>query len=825
MEAGVAASESELGPGPLLLRTAQPALAPAAEGGAGCGGANLAWYLQYGKPQLQPRRGRAALRLTARDLQGAPGTGLLFARQLLVARAGGGGGGSGNASGDASGNGNAAATGIQGWVVVVSGANPCSSFRAWLSVTIEQPGAPAAPSGTQAAGEAGAVGGDAREALEAEARRSLAAPARTVRHDVEVTPLAAPLPALVRAGRWPVRVRSEWHDVTQGRDYQSRAAWLLLLPPSAVAPLLQQPGAPHLGLDLAALAAGGSGSGGGGPPDSRTVTVTLTVWLAEPSHAPAFRLVAAPLPAQVPGQGGGAAGGGVAGGNAARAAAGGEEDDGLKDCLHTAVLLVGGGAGGVLQVLWAVSANRTYYSLERCAADPRGCSAVAAVLDPACKYRLELVPYISGRLPALLLANAGRLWLGAQLLALLAVAALTVAEATGAAEAEAAGHSDSNGDGASASVAGNHRRRRRRFGGWVLLPAEGLHVLQSALGPSRRSLELLAWTAVASVLLAWAAPPPHLEAERGGAAPEPDADAVGADAAQRSAPDLPRLLWPAVRLAAQVAGLCPQAHRPDCGWSPSYLPLGMLFAGDSGSTGGGRAMTHESAAEPQCALDWLALAAAALLACWLLTAVLQAAAAVAGVLTALLQATWFAVLTLPCRVLLVWPAGATRRALRRRFSGQACESVEGDAGLPRGDDERRAGLGAIGRCCGEAAVVAALVSLAGAPSAVPAAVLLASVLALARALTAPTTVLAGGPLPASASALLRPSARAVQWERRRHLAWLLYYAAYGASAAPAVAAALRRLLLRPRALAALLAAAGAGGGGSGGGPVDGAVRR
>ncbi|KXZ54163.1 hypothetical protein GPECTOR_5g260 [Gonium pectorale] len=107
-----------------------------------------------------------------------------------------------------------------------------------------------------------------------------------------------------------------------------------------------------MGLDLAALAAGGSG--GGGAPDGRTVTVIGTVWLANSSHAPAFRLVAAPLPSQGPGQGGGAAGGGVGGGNMARASAGGTEDDGLQDCLHTAVLLVGGGAGGVLQVLWAV---------------------------------------------------------------------------------------------------------------------------------------------------------------------------------------------------------------------------------------------------------------------------------------------------------------------------------------------------------------------------------------------------------------------------------------------------------------------------------------
>ncbi|GFR52177.1 hypothetical protein Agub_g14713, partial [Astrephomene gubernaculifera] len=94
-----------------------------------------------------------------------------------------------------------------------------------------------------------------------------------------------PLPPVVREGRWPVRVRSDWAEVMRGRDYQSRAAWMLLLPPSLVLPLMQRAGV--LPSDLAG---GGGGSGG-----DRTVTVTLTLWLGEPSYKPAFRVVAAPL--------------------------------------------------------------------------------------------------------------------------------------------------------------------------------------------------------------------------------------------------------------------------------------------------------------------------------------------------------------------------------------------------------------------------------------------------------------------------------------------------------------------------------------------------
>lgn len=79
-----------------------------------------------------------------------------------------------------------------------------------------------------------------------------------------------------------------WGEIQGGRDYQSRAAWLLLLPPALVEPLLQlQPGAPPLRP---------AGALGGGSSSKPTVTLTLTLWLAAaPSYEPAFRVVAAPL--------------------------------------------------------------------------------------------------------------------------------------------------------------------------------------------------------------------------------------------------------------------------------------------------------------------------------------------------------------------------------------------------------------------------------------------------------------------------------------------------------------------------------------------------
>ena len=186
-----------------LLRRAKPALAPAAAGGAACGGANLAWYLQYQSPAAQPRQGRTALRLLPYDLVGAPGTGRTFSWRL----------GRWQGAGDAS----RLPRGWSGWL---SGAQPCTAFRVWLSVVVEQPASPATAtaaaatagsssgSSSSSSGGSGGEGREALEELEAEVRRAAAAPARTLRHDVEVTALAAPLPAVVPEGRWHVRNRS-----------------------------------------------------------------------------------------------------------------------------------------------------------------------------------------------------------------------------------------------------------------------------------------------------------------------------------------------------------------------------------------------------------------------------------------------------------------------------------------------------------------------------------------------------------------------------------------------------------------------------------------
>jgi hypothetical protein len=94
---------------------------------------------------------------------------------------------------------------------------------------------------------------------------------------------------------------------------------------------------------------------------------------------------------------------------------------------------------------------------------------VAAVLDPACNYRFDLVPYAAERIPALMLAHVGLLWLGAQLLALLAVVASTSAAASTATPYAAAAEAT-----ADQGIPTSSRRSRR----WPVLPWETLGVLQ-----------------------------------------------------------------------------------------------------------------------------------------------------------------------------------------------------------------------------------------------------------------------------------------------------------------------------------------------------------
>ncbi|GIL79964.1 hypothetical protein Vretifemale_9200, partial [Volvox reticuliferus] len=297
----------------LLLTAAERALAPASVGGAACGGANLAWYLQYSEPRLlKPgKAGAARLRLLPSDVEGIPAAGQMYAWNLL--------GGSG-----------AKGARPRSWAAVISGSSPCSAFRVWLSVKVDYPAAAAAAGRSTADGSAAGAGlgasrrgagssdGErerAADKLEAEARRALEAPARSVRHDVEVTSLAAPLPAVAAKGRWLTRQRSEWYDIGKGRDYQSRAGWLLLLPRSILLPLLEQSGgAPLVGSlwngslrgegprgdgsrrDGNNSTGDGSGSGRRGKEDP-VVTLQLTLWLAAPTYQPAFHVRAEAFPA------------------------------------------------------------------------------------------------------------------------------------------------------------------------------------------------------------------------------------------------------------------------------------------------------------------------------------------------------------------------------------------------------------------------------------------------------------------------------------------------------------------------------------------------
>lgn len=87
-----------------------------------------------------------------------------------------------------------------------------------------------------------------------------------------------------------------WNDISQGRDYQSRAGWLLLLPSSLVLPLLQPTGSTLLqGLK----ARNRSGDVSKVDDKEPVVTLLLTLWLAEPSRKPGFKVVAESLPQPV----------------------------------------------------------------------------------------------------------------------------------------------------------------------------------------------------------------------------------------------------------------------------------------------------------------------------------------------------------------------------------------------------------------------------------------------------------------------------------------------------------------------------------------------
>lgn len=241
-----------------VMRRSAKAFQPPASviGGAACGGANLAWYEQYGQPQrvtpaapataVRSKKGKkkgsasttkygnntaafapAVLQLYESDMEGLPATGVLFSWRL--GRWGGDWGGVGlGVVGEAG--------GVEGWAGVVSGAQPCSGFRAWVSVVVEQReeghgagGHDAAGGDTEGSGSSSGGDGSSGDegpggwaALEAEARRELGQQGRAgagrgggggggggtwrrvLRHDAEVTGLAAPLPPLLPEGVWPV---------------------------------------------------------------------------------------------------------------------------------------------------------------------------------------------------------------------------------------------------------------------------------------------------------------------------------------------------------------------------------------------------------------------------------------------------------------------------------------------------------------------------------------------------------------------------------------------------------------------------------------------
>ncbi len=472
--------------------------------------------------------------------------------------------------------------------------------------------------------------------------------------------------------------------------------------------------------------------------------------------------------------------------------------------------------------------------LERCAAGP-GCAAAGLLLDPACSHAVELVPLAAPRLQQLLQGHAGRLVLGAQLAALAAVAAAVAA----ARRAEAVSEGKGEGKGgappvrgrkaatkpaATAQGEGGERVAARARGAWLrtpFLPAEALVVLQAAAAHAGlQGAAALAATAAVAAALTWL----------GGVA-RAAAEAV-AEAEARAPPAAVALAatWGAVRRGANLAGLCPAARRPDCGWG-TPLALSLPGAGAASASPG----------PPLCGLDWLALAAASLLLLAGLATGLQAAALLLGGVELLLRPAWWA---------LELPAGL--RPGRRAPHSRAAAGAR--------------------RWCLALLALSGVTAVSGSPSAVPGLWLLAAVLALARSAASRVALLAApppvppepAPRPAPPPALEGPDAtasppgaldvaqdvpqlwwrdewwdtpwrqednadapavawrarggapmslaeakaararalrahaayRARLWWRRAQLAWVLFYAAYAMCAALALAAVARRVAAR-----------------------------
>ncbi|EFJ48916.1 hypothetical protein VOLCADRAFT_90214 [Volvox carteri f. nagariensis] len=935
----------EAGP---LLRLAQRALTPSADGGAACGGANLAWYLQYGDPQrLKPGEdGQATLRLLPSDLEGVPGWGRMYSWDLTD-----GTGPMGRRLGE---------EGPRGWAAVISGSNPCSAFRAWLSVTVDYGTVTGSPAAATAPGDQGSK---LQEKLQTAARRALPARSRSVRHDVEVTGFAAPLPAVSAAGGWRTRLQSEWQLINQGREYQSRGGWLLLLPNSLVLPLLERTGTRNREQENATAGDG----------QEAVVEVQLTVWLAEPSYKPAFSFVAQtlapvsgsgsdvaghtsqrhpeplrfclpevpmgrlvamagnlgktwqappppsrPLPPQqrrqllvplevpyltsstydnrapnpvagilrwlglykytavritrldadgqpvVELQRSGSSSGGRAWADARRADGGGSGGGrGAVQCFFPTVVLVGGGncsSGTRMASLLRISTNRTLHSLEPCTTDPSGCSSVTAILDPACQYKLDLVPYMVERLGPLLLAHVGHLWLWAQLAALMAVAAAAEAVSRSTAVMAAIAREAprpvvagtvpsgptsvvkrSSSDSVKEPAGGLSLRGRWRFWSWIMIPWDAVGVLQVWLpgqGGGRAPALFLITAAVATVATSlllhtpsW--PQPHLPSELPHKLqPANSADDNGFGEIWNLIQRLSTLTWPALRKTAQVAGLCPQPHLHNCGWSAlssrgimglgllaplaaslsQQMPLGLqgLLAPllpDQPLV----VLPEAAAGEFLSVLDRLALAATSTLLVWLIAAILQGAIAAVAI-PAACAAACSKLLVWLLYSILYWPlmlVGRLHRIIKaplmflRRLvlwpKDRSCSTAAAAA--------TTAWEAAVRRMMILLVPLAALTVLSGAPSAIPSLVLLVSVLNLAMSLSVGQVTPQPGPAAAASTAIQLESAASLQLaERRCYVAWLLYYATYGTCAAPAAAAALRCVVRRPGAVVDLFSA-------------------
>ncbi len=309
-------------------------------------------------------------------------------------------------------------------------------------------------------------------------------------------------------------------------------------------------------------------------------------------------------------------------------------------------------------------------------------------------------------------------------------------------------------------------------------------------------------------------------------------------------PSLAHTVWPWVKAAVQVAGLCALPHRPDCGWvvgPGSALLVGLLrhvpggaavlpgveaeanVAGGYGSIGGSSSSISVPGLRGELfALDWVLLLGAGALAVVAVGAFLQTVATVVAVVeAAALRPAWWLAVGLPtAAVRRAWVAGRRQHAANK-------------AGDPTAAAVRKetVTVGAVTTACMGVAVCAAplvlLVWLVAAPESAPAAVLLVAVVLLARAVcfksiaagsaaaTAPRVGPAGGgALEAeerSAGGGAAAEASRARWRgdnagRRR---WLLLYGTYVISAVPGIAAVLRRLAARPDGVGELAAAVAA----------------